>query len=85
MKISELCLALALCGTAFNALAKDAAPSGISKPYADNVKRERRQAGTEASELDAKWQPYLRWHRDATALRGAEAALSSGRQLFLQL
>ena len=68
MKISKLFLAVALCGATLNVLAKDAAPSGASKPFVDSAKRERRQALPEASDLDARWQPYLRWHRDATAL-----------------
>ena len=84
MKISKLCLAFALCGTTLNVLAKDAASSGASKPFADRVKRERRQAVPAASDLDAKWQPYLRWHRDATALRGADSGLN-GHQPLLQL
>ena len=84
MKPSKWCLALMLLGAALNVPAKDTAPSGASKPYPDNVKRERRQVAPEPSDLDAKWQPYLRWHRDAAALRGADAGLN-GRQPFLQL
>ena len=84
MKMSKLCLAIALCGATLNVLAKDAAPSGASKPFADSVKRERRQAMPEASDRDARWQPYLRWHRDATALRGAASGLN-GHQPLLQL
>ena len=85
MKPNKWYVALMLLGAALNVLAKDAAPSGGSKPYPDNVKRERRQAvAPEPSDLGAKWQPYLRWHRDATALRRADAGLN-GRQTFLQL
>ncbi len=84
MKISKWCLAVAFCGATMNVLAKDAAPSGASKPFVDSIKRERRQALPEASDLDARWQPYLRWHRDATALRGADSGLN-GHQPLLQL
>lgn len=73
MKTSVFCLGVALISFAFGAAAKEAAPNGISisKPYVDMGKRERRSAAPDSMNQSDGWQPYLRWHRDATSLQGS--------------
>lgn len=71
MKTSVFCLGFALILTAFGAAAKEAAPNGINKPHVDMGKRERRSAAPDSVNQSDGWQPYLRWHRDATSLQGS--------------
>jgi hypothetical protein len=66
MKKSGFCLGIALIVTAHAAAAKEATPNEANKSLVDPVKRERRFSAPEVKQTDA-WQPYLRWHQDASS------------------
>jgi hypothetical protein len=86
IKLSQLIIAIALIGAASIASAKDADPAGLNKPYVEPQKRERRHALPDLAERGLDWQPYLRWHRDATAFSGAgDGANLGSRPPSLQL
>jgi hypothetical protein len=85
MKTTPIFVALWLFVIAFNVLAKDADSSGVNKNYIDSGKRERRQVPPENLERSANWQPYLRWHRDATALGATGDGFNVGGRPFIQL
>jgi hypothetical protein len=81
MKFARICAVMMVLQSASLAFAKEAAPSAIRKPVEDVVKAEPSLVPT-----DAEWKRYLRWHRDATALRGRDEGLNgNGRLPSLQL
>ncbi len=67
MKKSVFCLGVAFIVTAHGAAAKEATPNDANKSYADPIKRERRFSAPENVNQTNAWQPYLRWHRDASS------------------
>jgi len=67
MKKSVYCLGVALIVTAHGVAAKEAMPNDGIKSYADPIKRERRFSAPENVNVIDAWQPYLRWHRDASS------------------
>ena len=71
MKKSGFCIGIALILTSLGAAAKEAASNDVNKPYVDPAKRERRFVAPESMDPSTRWQPYLRWHRDATSLQGS--------------
>lgn len=83
MKSIRFCLAVTLMITAFNSVAKEATSTGANRPLADTNKREQNNG---IPQLDSDWKRYLRWHRDAMALREREDGTNANnRHLFLQL
>ena len=83
MKSTRFFLVLTLIGITFNAFAKEAISSGASKPLANVNKHGQRGV---SPDMDSDLKRYLRWHRDAIALRGREEGVNtSNRQPFLQL
>ena len=86
IKPSQILVAITLFGAASFVLAKDVDPSSLHKPYPDTVKRDRRHAVPDIAERGLDWQPYLRWHRDATAFSGSGDGANPGlRPPSLQL
>jgi hypothetical protein len=86
IKSIQILIAITLFGAAPFALAKDADPSSLNKPYLEMTKRDRRHAVPDVAERGLDWQPYLRWHRDATTLSGSGDGANSGlRPPSLQL
>ena len=65
------CLGFALTLMSLGVAAKEATPNDMNKHRMDIGKKERRIAPPETSDQTTDWQPYLRWHRDATSLQGA--------------
>jgi len=66
MKKSGFCVGVALIAAAHGAAAKEATPNEANKSLVDPIKRERRFSTPEVNQTNA-WQPYLRWHRDASS------------------
>lgn len=85
MRPRTIVVALWCFAIAFNALAKDADSAGAAKNYLDGAKRERRQIPKENVERSANWQPYLRWHRDASAQGSVGESVGTNGRPFLQL
>ena len=71
MKKCGFCLGIALILASLGAAAKEAAPNEANKSDVEPGKRERRFAAREFVDESISWQPYLRWHRDATSLQGS--------------
>lgn len=71
MKKSGLYIGIALILTSLGAAAKEAASNDVNKPYVDPAKRDRRSVAPGNIDPSIRWQPYLRWHRDATSLQGS--------------
>ena len=81
MKFARIFAVMMVLHSAFPALAKDAAPSAIRKPVEEAVKAE-----ASLVPIEAEWKRYLRWHRDATAMRGRDDGLNgNGQPANLQL
>jgi hypothetical protein len=71
MKKSGFYIGMALILTSLGAAAKEAASNDVNKSYVDPGKRERRLVAPESVDQSTRWQPYLRWHRDASSLQGS--------------
>jgi hypothetical protein len=71
------CIGMALILTSLGVAAKEAASTDVNKPYVDPGKRERRVAVPESIDPTTRWQPYLRWHRDASSLQGSNDRVDS--------
>lgn len=80
MKFAQMCMAITLFGMTSAAFPKDGLPSSLRKPV---DKAATQESNPVRSPADDNWQRYLRWHRDATAMRGRDD--SNNRYPLLQL